>query len=60
MDIIQIIIPDVIIIEPRIFKDSRGYSFKSFSQRQFDTMVTPIFGHSIHSCKTTNQCLHMA
>ena len=36
MEIIQTSIPDVLIIEPRVFKDSRGYFFESFSQREFD------------------------
>lgn len=26
-------IPGVLIIEPRVFKDERGYFFESFSQR---------------------------
>ena len=26
----------MLIIEPRVFKDSRGYFFESFSQREFD------------------------
>ena len=30
------------IIEPRIFKDARGYFFESFSQREFDEKVKPI------------------
>ena len=36
MDIIKTSIPGVLIIEPRVFKDSRGYFFESFSQREFD------------------------
>ena len=47
MEIIQTNIPCVLIIEPRVFKDSRGYFFESFSQREFDKKVTPILGHSI-------------
>ena len=47
MEIIQTNIPGVLIIEPRVFKDSRGYFFESFSQREFDEKVTPILGHSI-------------
>ncbi|OYP58194.1 hypothetical protein CIL02_14025 [Prevotella sp. P3-122] len=39
---------EVLIIEPRVFKDSRGYFFESFSQREFDEKVTPILGHSIN------------
>ncbi len=36
-------IPEVIIIEPRVFADERGYFFESFSQREFEENV----------CKTT-------
>ena len=48
MNIIKTNIPGVLIIEPRVFKDSRGYFFESFSQREFDEKVTPILGHSIN------------
>ena len=48
MNIIQTNIPGVLIIEPRVFKDSRGYFFESFSQREFDEKVKPILGHSIN------------
>ena len=48
MEIIKTSIPGVLIIEPRVFKDSRGYFFESFSQRKFDEKVTPILGHSIN------------
>ena len=48
MEIIKTNIPGVLIIEPRVFKDSRGYFFESFSQREFDKKVTPILGHSIN------------
>ena len=43
MEIIKTNIEGVIIIEPRIFKDDRGYFFESFSQREFEEKV----------CKTT-------
>ena len=36
MNIIQTNIPGVLIIEPRVFKDSRGYFFASFSQKELD------------------------
>ncbi|OYP55543.1 dTDP-4-dehydrorhamnose 3,5-epimerase [Prevotella sp. P5-92] len=48
MNVIPTNIPGVLIIEPRVFKDSRGYFFESFSQREFDEKVTPILGHSIN------------
>ncbi|OYP59633.1 hypothetical protein CIK99_01570 [Prevotella sp. P5-92] len=48
MEVIQTNIPGILIIEPGVFKDSRGYFFESFSQREFDQKVTPILGHSIN------------
>ena len=48
MEIIKTSIDGVLIIEPRVFKDERGYFFESFSQREFDEKVTPILGHSIN------------
>ena len=47
MNVIQTAIPGVLIIEPRVFTDARGYFFESFSQREFDEQVAPILGHSI-------------
>ena len=38
----------MLIIEPRVFKDSRGYFFESFSQREFDEKVAPILGHRVN------------
>lgn len=32
----------MVIIEPRVLKDSRGYFFESFSQREFEQKVRPI------------------
>ena len=48
MQVIQTAIPGVLIIEPRVFNDARGYFFESFSQREFDEKVSPIIGHAIH------------
>lgn len=42
MNVIKTAIDGVVIIEPRIFEDSRGYFFESFSQREFDEKVVPI------------------
>ena len=39
MNVIQTEIPGVVIIEPRIFEDSRGYFFESYSQHDFDALV---------------------
>lgn len=43
MNIIETPIPGVVIIEPRLFLDARGYFFESFNQREFEEKV----------CKTT-------
>ena len=42
MDVIQTGIPGVVIIEPKIFRDGRGYFFESWSQREFDAKVRPV------------------
>lgn len=42
MEIIKTAIEGVVIIQPRIFEDARGYFFESFSQREFDEKVCPI------------------
>lgn len=48
MNVIKTAIDGVLIIEPRVFEDARGYFFESFSQREFDEKVTPILGHTIN------------
>lgn len=47
MEIIKTALDGVLIIEPRIFRDARGYFFESFSEREFDEKVTPILGHQV-------------
>ncbi len=39
MNITTTSIPGVVIIEPRVFGDQRGYFFESFSQREFEEKV---------------------
>lgn len=39
MEVITTEIEGVVIIEPRIFKDDRGYFYESFSQREFEEKV---------------------
>lgn len=48
MEIIKTAIDGVLIIEPKVFGDKRGYFFESFSQREFDEKVAPILGHTIN------------
>ncbi len=42
MEIIKTEIEGVVIIEPRIFKDARGYFFESFSERDFFSLVKEV------------------
>lgn len=48
MNVIETKIPGVLILEPRVFKDARGYFFESYSQREFDEMICAVLGHPIH------------
>ena len=43
MEVLKTLIDGVVIIEPRLFKDGRGYFFESFNQKEFEEKV----------CKTT-------
>ena len=42
MNVIQTEIPGVVIIEPRVFGDSRGYFFESFSEKNFKEQVADV------------------
>lgn len=42
MKVIKTKIEGVVIIEPKVFKDSRGYFFESFSQKEFEEKVRRI------------------
>lgn len=42
MQVIKTAIEGVVIIEPRIFKDDRGYFYESYSQKEFDEKVRPV------------------
>lgn len=42
MNIIKTAIDGVVIIEPTVFTDARGYFFESFSQREFENKVRKI------------------
>ncbi len=39
MEVIKTDIEGLLIIEPRVFKDARGYFFESYSQREFEQKV---------------------
>ena len=42
MEVIKTDIEGVVIIEPRIFKDARGYFFESYSQKKFNELVREV------------------
>ena len=42
MNVIKTAIDGVVIIEPRLFKDDRGYFFESFSERDFNAQVRTV------------------
>ena len=42
MNVIKTDIEGVVIIEPKVFGDERGYFFESFSQPLFDKLVRPV------------------
>jgi dTDP-4-dehydrorhamnose 3,5-epimerase len=51
MNVIKTAIPDVLIIEPKVFGDIRGFFFESYTQRQFEelTGIAPVFVQDNHS-----------
>lgn len=42
MEIIKTHIEGLYIIEPKVFKDARGYFFESYNQKEFDEKIRPI------------------
>lgn len=42
MKVIETSIPGVVVLEPRVFNDARGYFFESYSKRVFDAEVAPV------------------
>ncbi len=42
MNVIKTDIEGLVIIEPRLFRDARGYFFESFSEREFAEKVAPV------------------
>ncbi|MDE8698126.1 dTDP-4-dehydrorhamnose 3,5-epimerase family protein, partial [Bacteroides cellulosilyticus] len=43
MCILKTNVEGLAIIKPRLFKDARGYFFKSFSQREFEEKVRNVY-----------------
>ena len=56
MDVIQTTIPDVLIIEPKVFGDDRGFFLESFNEKTFreKTGVTNQFVQDNHSRSAKN------
>lgn len=56
MNVITTKIPDVLIIEPKVFGDDRGFFFESFNQQVFDEVVGSkvVFVQDNHSKSTKN------
>ncbi len=42
INVIETAIPGVVVIEPKVFGDARGYFLESWSQRDFDAQVRPV------------------
>ena len=47
INVIKTALDGVVIIEPKVFGDARGYFFESFSERDFNEVMIPILGHGI-------------
>ncbi|MDO9010983.1 MAG: dTDP-4-dehydrorhamnose 3,5-epimerase [Gallionella sp.] len=56
MNVIQTSIPDLLIIEPRVFGDDRGFFYESFNRRQFKELTSRDvdFVQDNHSCSAKN------
>jgi len=53
MNVIDTTIDGLVIIEPRIYKDSRGYFYESFSQKEFDERIKHIVFVQDNQSKST-------
>ena len=61
MRILPTSLPDVVIIEPRVFEDERGFFLETFQDRRFATNGLPsVFVQTNHSqsCRNTLRGLH--
>jgi dTDP-4-dehydrorhamnose 3,5-epimerase len=56
MQVVQTVIPDVLILEPKVFGDDRGFFFESFNQQTFQklTGVKAHFVQDNHSKSAAN------
>ena len=51
MNVIKTDIEGVLIIEPRLFRDARGYFFESYSEWEFKEKVEPLVGYKVEFCQ---------
>ena len=58
MTVIKTPFEGALIIEPRVFKDTRGYFFESFSQRAFDEKVASVLGRKIQFVQDNESLSH--
>ena len=58
MNVIKTNIDGVLIIEPRLFRDARGYFFESFSEREFKEKVEPLVGYKVEFCQDNESMLY--
>lgn len=56
MNVVETTIPGVLILEPRVFNDARGYFFESFSKRVFDKEVIPLVGYPVTFVQDNESC----
>ena len=55
MKVVKTTIEGLVIIEPKIYKDERGYFFESWNHRKFSELVTPVnFVQDNQSCSLKN------
>ena len=51
MNVIKTDIEGMLIIEPRLFRDARGYFFESYSEWEFKEKVEPLVGYKVEFCQ---------
>lgn len=56
MNVVPTAIPDVLLIEPKVFGDERGFFYESFNQRAWaeKTGLSTVFVQDNHSCSAKN------
>ena len=60
MKVIRTEIPEVLLLEPRVFEDARGVAFESYNRRTFreDTGLDPDFVEALAFAWLARQCIH--